>query len=258
MEEHRTPRTPAPDGAGAAAGADRTAWPRARIEESTMGRRVVFAASAVAAGVLYSSFWWEAALPTGLDPGAAYVSELFARDQPFRPLFASAEAAAGLLAAAAGAVGALAWAAGRDRGRTGPLTAGAAGWAALVLFGLLTAADALVPMDCAVTADPACALAEAEGRLSAAHTVHTVTSSAAVAAGLAAMAALAVALPRRARRPGRLRAVLAVPAAAQLAATGVLLWLIAAGADVGAAQRVQVSVFSVWLIALGVAHGPDD
>ncbi|WP_017595691.1 DUF998 domain-containing protein [Nocardiopsis potens] len=212
-----------------------------------MRRRTVFAAAALSAGVLYSSFWLEGLLPTGVDPVAGYASELFARDRPLRPLFASTEVLAGLSALVAGAVAASA------PGRRPRTALAVLCWAGLLLFGAMTVADALVfPMDCAPTADPACARAEAEGRLSASHTMHEAASSAAVLGGLAAMAG-SVGAVRAGLGPGLL-----LLAAVQAAATALLLWLIASGGDVGIVQRIQISLFSVWLIVLGVAHDPDE
>ncbi|GAA1083180.1 DUF998 domain-containing protein [Nocardiopsis composta] len=212
-----------------------------------MRRRTVFAAAAVLSGVLYSSFWLEGLLPTGTDPVAGYASELFARDRPLRPLFASTEVLAGAFALVAGAAGALAL---RHRPRS---ALAVLCWGGLLLFGAMTVVDALVfPMDCAPSTDAACARAEAAGRLSASHGMHEVASSTAVLGGLAAMAGSA-----GAARLG-LRPVLLLLAAVQAAATALLLWLIASGGDVGIVQRIQISLFSVWLIVLGAAHDPDE
>ncbi|MEU5211949.1 DUF998 domain-containing protein [Streptomyces sp. NPDC020742] len=110
------------------------------------------------AAVLYNGWLLEFWLPTGLDPRHSYVSELYAADQPYRPLFGGIESCCAVLVVLAALL---------VYGRT------AGGWSragrlALVGFGLSSLADVMLPMRCAPSLEPGC---------EAVHPWHTVTSA---------------------------------------------------------------------------------
>ncbi|MFI0224097.1 DUF998 domain-containing protein [Streptomyces lydicus] len=110
------------------------------------------------AAVLYNGWLLEFLLPTRLDPRHSYVSELYAADQPFRPLFGGIESGCAVLVT----MGAL-LACGIARGAWTRY-----GCAALAGLGLSSLADVLVPMRCAPSVERAC---------EAVHPWHTVTSA---------------------------------------------------------------------------------
>ncbi|WP_327689839.1 DUF998 domain-containing protein [Streptomyces tubercidicus] len=146
--------------------------------------REAWAALLLAAGaVLYNGWLLEYLLPTGLDPRHSYVSELYAADQPFRPLFGGIES----LCAVFVAVGALlAYGSASDGWGRG-------GWLAMLGLGMSSVADVLLPMRCAPSVEPACA---------AVHPSHTVTSALAHFFVFAAMALLSrAAVTARPRLP---------------------------------------------------------
>ncbi|MFE1177041.1 DUF998 domain-containing protein [Streptomyces sp. NPDC058773] len=111
-----------------------------------------------AAAVLYNSWLLEFLLPTGLDPRHSYVSELYAADQPYRPLFGAIESGCAVLVVPAAVL-----AYGRAAGRWVRM-----GRPALVGFGLSSLADVLLPMRCAPSREPGC---------EPVHLWHTVTSA---------------------------------------------------------------------------------
>ncbi|MGW1374124.1 DUF998 domain-containing protein [Streptomyces sp. NPDC002446] len=185
-----------------------------------------------AAAVLYNGWLLEYLLPTGLDPRHSYVSELYAADQPFRPLFGGIES----VSAAFVIVGAL-------------LASGSApdgwwrgGWLALFGLGMSSVADVLLPMRCAPSVDPAC---------QAVHPSHTVTSALAhffVFASMALLSRAAVsAWPRLPliRRWGTRVLALALPTA--VCTVGPLFgrpgWH-------GVAQRAHLTLVGVWFALL--------
>lgn len=195
--------------------------------------REAWAALALAAAaVLYNGWLLEFPLPTGLDPRHSYVSELYAADQPFRPLFGGIESAcAGLVVAAA----LLAYSCARDGWERG-------GWLALLGLGMSSVADVLLPMRCAPSVEPACA---------AVHPSHTVTSALAHFFVFASMALLgraaATAWPRLPliRRWGLRVLSLALPTA--VCTVGPLFgrpgWH-------GVAQRTHLALVGVWFALL--------
>ncbi|MGW7054285.1 DUF998 domain-containing protein [Streptomyces sp. NPDC054887] len=115
------------------------------------------AAALVGAALLYNGWLLELWLPTGLDYRHAYVSELFAADQPFRALFGGMEIACAALVMAGALLA-------RD---LLPGAAARSGWWALCGFGASSLADVMLPMGCAPSLEPAC---------EAVHPWHTVTS----------------------------------------------------------------------------------
>jgi hypothetical protein len=129
------------------------------------------AVALVVVAVAYSGLPLEAAAGFPLDPAAAYLSELAARDRPGRLPFALADGVAGTVAVLA-AVVLRRW----QRVPRSPLAARAVP-GLLAVFGLATVADVLSPMACAPSADAGCARAEQQWDLDAGHEVHLVTSS---------------------------------------------------------------------------------
>jgi hypothetical protein len=200
-----------------------------------------------AAAVLYSAWLLSYALPTRVGTVDAYVSELTARDQPYRLLYVACDAFAGLLA-----IGVAAYAGRAERFRNAPGDVIGA-WLALGVFGLATVLDVAFPMDCAPSVTAACHTAESLGRVSASHEIHSGTSTVAYAAILLNMALVCRSerrapgtWPRLGRAAGPLTLVTAV-------STAVVLALVPSGEWVGIPQRVSVLAVAVWLVALGRA-----
>ncbi|WP_318211378.1 DUF998 domain-containing protein [Streptomyces sp. SJL17-1] len=236
-------------------------------------------AALLALGALaYTAWALEVLVRTGLDPVRTYVSELAASDQPFGTFFRATDLVSGTLVLAGAVLG---WAGTRGARHartpeTGPPEAGRPeasrpdaggqsrrvrepwallGWGALALFGAATVADSRLPLSCAATADPECALRETAGLVPVTHTAHAVSSALAMTGALVALVALTVA----ARRYGRWRPLARtgpVIVALELAAT---VWTLAAVAAfeggkgtwaLGAGQRLQVLLVAVWLAVL--------
>ncbi|WP_372499135.1 DUF998 domain-containing protein [Streptomyces somaliensis] len=194
----------------------------------------------------YSAWLLELPLATGLDPLRSYVSELAAADQPLGALFRTTDLLAGLLLLAAALPPLLA-------ARRPPWAV--AGWAALALFGAVTAVDSRLPLSCAPTADAACAAREDAGLVPAAHTAHAVSSGLAMAGAVTAVVALTVAARRYGWWPLLARTG-PVLVALELAATA---WTLAAVAAfeaghghwaLGVGQRAQLLLVAVWLLLL--------
>lgn len=200
----------------------------------------------VIAALAYSGFPFELAAGVPLDPGSAYLSELAARDQPLRLLFAAADAVA---AVAAGIAGVLM----RRELRSSTRTVSA--WVrsvpvALIVFGSATIVDVLSPMRCAPSADSACARAEASWQLGTAHAVHNFSSSVATMAAVALCVTVAVLLARTGKATGWLRAPATIVLVAALVASAVVAVassLAVAGIPpmpgIGWWQRVQTLAF---------------
>lgn len=218
-------------------------------------RRAARIAAVIAgfAALLYSAWVLAPWLNPEHDAASAYVSELAAGDQPFGRLFRGFDAAAGLaLALAAGVLVA------RDRGglrqrlrRNGPFVM-------LALFGLATVADALLPMSCAPTGDPRCALEERLGLLPWTHQLHSVSSS---LAGMFALVALGWSLLRVWRRHRRgepesgplplLIAGIALALVHTVALAYTLLEVAGLGVGgLGAAQRISLAALALWWVLL--------
>ncbi|MEW9548828.1 alpha/beta fold hydrolase [Nonomuraea sp. NPDC050783] len=189
-----------------------------------MERRLyVLAAAAFIMAAVLGSAWITGQFTTpAVDRANGYVSELAARDQPWAYLFRVSDALAGLACVLGVALT--------------PRVAGEGpGWAALAAYGLLLAAGAAFPLDCAFLSDPVCG-----GRgLTAGRLAHLVAGALCTAAVLAAMALLA------ARWRSRAAWLLAGLAAAATALIGAAL---AAGRGAGLADRVQLTLVAVWLV----------
>ncbi|CAM3811993.1 hypothetical protein GCM10009799_07240 [Nocardiopsis rhodophaea] len=230
-----------------------SADPPGRPAETTSAAPVGRAAArvgriaAIATAVSYSAWLVEFVLPTGIDPGLSFVSELSAADAPFGALFRATDRVSGVLAIVCALAG-LAWG---SRGRWSRVL-----WLGLLLFGGATFADTILTMDCMVSADAVCAAKERAGELSAAHTAHSYSSSVSGTAGLVGAGALAL-HQRGSRAAGPVWALFAT----QLAAMAAVLVLLAIGGGqpvdgLGIAQRVQIGAVAAWLVAVGVLSGP--
>ncbi|WP_157244422.1 alpha/beta fold hydrolase [Nonomuraea typhae] len=183
---------------------------------------VVSACAFIVAAVLYSAWVPGQFANPAVDRTEGYLSELAARDQSWSALFRAADALAGLACVLGVAL------APRVRAEW-------PGWLAMAAFGLLTAADSAVPLDCALISSPACERAPH----TLAHHLHTYTSALASAASLVAMLLLARAWRTRTAR---------FLAGAYTLATVLTLVAAAAGHLVGVAQRAQVAVIALWLV----------
>lgn len=211
-------------------------------------RRVARVAAGIAllAAVLYSAWLLAPLVNPAHDATSGYVSELAARDQPFSRLFRGFDAAAGLTLAMAVVVLLV-----RDRGRwrsNGPFIA-------LGLFGLATFVDALLPLSCAPTSDPICAIEERLGLLPVSHQLHAVSSGA--AGGLALVALVWPLLRLRARRrEGAAPSWLIAPGVGlalvhTVALAYTLLEIAGLGVGgLGLAQRISLATLALWWVLL--------
>lgn len=210
----------------------------------------------MAGAILYLAWILEGVLlTTELDPASSYISELSARNQAGSLLYRTTDGLAG----ATVTVGAfLAAFSPRLRRRLTPEVRPywRIMWWSLVVFGLSTVADAVFPMECAITGDAACTAAEMASELPWTHQVHTVTSSVATAALLVAVA---VAMPV-ARRAGWHYGVLVIVAGALTLLGSVWLGVEMARPHlpftppwdslIGASQRLQILGASLWLMRI--------
>jgi hypothetical protein len=203
----------------------------------------------LALGVLSAAsncaFLVRAASGSRLDPVNSFISELEVPGQPASGFFRWASVLSGLLAVLF-AVGL--------RPRLPPGRLAVAGCAALALFGLAGAVDALVPMDCAPSASVLCLRAEQDDPVSWLASAHTWFD----AAGTVAVLASLWLLGRHLRgRPGwRL--------AAGAGSTGFVWLTLGSGVlaamsywyvpGLGVVQRLQVLAVSAWLVLLAAVQ----
>lgn len=201
------------------------------------------------AGILYVGVVLEVAAGWPLDPTRSYLSELAALDQPTSALFRGTDLAAGALVVAGLAVLGVAYRRRRAAGHAAATLVQRVTFWALVAFGLATMADALLPLDCALSVGT-CAAREEAGHLSATHHAHTFSS---VASGIGSFVASAgIVWLARARR----RTLLGF--SARLAgALGPVLGIVTGTIGMfgsplpfgtGIAQRLQIVAFSVVLV----------
>ncbi|MFC5722844.1 DUF998 domain-containing protein [Streptomyces gamaensis] len=194
----------------------------------------------------YSAWILEYFLDTGLSYSHAFVSELSARDQPYRWLFGGADAVAGVLATAAAAV-MLALRPPRDHWAT-------TGWLGLAVFGISTAADVLLfPLDCAVSQSTECRVAEDAGRVSLGHQIHTGTSALAGTGLCTAAVTLSVAVRGKRRLSPLTGPVGRWLVGGLIVATVATLVLVPFAYGHGVPQRAQVGLATCWLVAAGLA-----
>lgn len=204
-----------------------------------MNRRAVAGVLLVLAGVAYSAWLLAYVLPVGLSLVHAYVSELAARDQPFRFLFRTTDQVAGTAMVAAAVLLAV-------RAPRRPAYFFALG--GLFLFGLSVVVDASSSLDCASAASEACRIREDAGAVSAADTVHTISS---VVTNFGMVAAV---LGAQRLVTGASRALL-LAAAGAIAATGLaIVWMEELGPDhyAGLVLQVQLLVVGAVLVTAGI------
>lgn len=146
-------------------------------------RRVVVAICLILAGLLYSAWVAEFFLDTGLDPTTSFLSELDARDQPYREFFSTADVVTGSLMVFAAILGFLA---------TPRRRLVVTGWVASGIFGIATIADAKLPLECVAADDPSCPI-EPSGLFPQLHHLHALTSTIAVFAIFTVMVAFTLA-----------------------------------------------------------------
>lgn len=201
------------------------------------------------AGILYLGVVVEAAAGWPLDPARSYLSELAALDQATSPLFRSTDVAAGALVLVGLALLGAAYARARRAGEPAATLVQMVTFWAFVAFGLATVADALLPLDCALSVGD-CAAREEAGELSLAHDAHTFSS---VASGVSSFVASAgVVWLARARRRTLLgfSARLAGSLGPFLGIVTGTIGLFGSPLPVGTGivQRVQIVAFSVVLV----------
>jgi hypothetical protein len=214
------------------------------------GARLVSAAQVLLAlaGILYLGVVVEAAAGWPLDPARSYLSELAALDQATSPLFRSTDVAAGALVLGGLVLLGAAYRLSRRAGEPAATLVQQVTFWAFVAFGLATMADALLPLDCALSVGD-CAAREAAGELSLAHEAHTFSS---VASGVSSFVASAgvVWLARARRRTllgfsARLAGALGPCLGVVTGAIGLFGSPLPVGT--GIVQRVQIVAFSVVL-----------
>lgn len=218
-----------------------------------------------------------------LDPRESFISELFARDQPYSEFLRLVDGVGGAAALAAAVLAALvlrgALGAGRGargerpgtRVRVDGMTVLAV--AGLGVFGAATLVDALSPMSCAPSISESCAAAEEAWLLPFTHYLHTVSSSVSVGGLLTSLVAAVLVWRARGaggggsvdadrRLGGRPAAehttqyrlfVLAVAALVLTTVWTVLEIVLPGAAAVGWAQRVQITVSGIALALLPAA-----
>ncbi|WP_255182438.1 DUF998 domain-containing protein [Rhodococcus sp. 06-1460-1B] len=207
-------------------------------------RRVIAVVFLILAGLLYSAWVAEFFLDTGLDPARSFLSELDARDQPYREFFSTADVVTGSLMILAAVLGFLV-----SPRRRLVVT----GWVASGIFGIATIADAKLPLECVAADDPSCPI-EPSGLFPQLHHLHALTSTIAVFAIFTVMIAFTLAAFRYRAYPLLRTLGVAVLAITALATA----WLMVADNlpgdhGLGIAQRVQVGGMSAYLVVLGCA-----
>ncbi|WP_230591100.1 DUF998 domain-containing protein [Rhodococcoides fascians] len=207
-------------------------------------RRVLAVVFLILAGLLYSAWVAEFFLDTGLDPARSFLSELDARDQPYREFFSTADVVTGSLMILAAVLGFLV-----SPRRRLIVT----GWVASGIFGIATIADAKLPLECVAADDPSCPI-EPSGLFPQLHHLHALTSTIAVFAIFTVMIAFTLAAFRYRAYPLLRTLGVAVLAITALATA----WLLIADNlpgdhGLGIAQRVQVGGMSAYLVVLGCA-----
>lgn len=219
----------------------------------------------IGGGIAYAGVVTEALFGWPLGVERSYLSEMAAADQSYGTLFRAGDVVAGLAVLLAAIL--LVVSRGGDRRDPIPGPTSRAVAVALGIFGAATVADALFPLDCAVSR-PECAAAEAAGTLSTAHTIHAGTSTVAGVAIAAASALLVLPLLRRraadrrapsdgtapipptaATAPSRWLTVLSVGIVVTLTAQTVSH--LVGGPTLGSVQRIQVVLVCLLLISLG-------
>lgn len=197
------------------------------------------------------AFLLEGYVGAELDPTRSFVSELGGLGQPAAMYFRASDFVTGVLLL----VGAIAlW----TLLPTNPALR--LGVAASMVFAVLTAADAFLPLDCAPTVDAACRAAEDAGNVSWQHAAHNVTGVVESVAASLAMILIAWGvwlLQRRRALSGSWESVwqqlvvFGVVYALLSVAVGVM-YLVEMG-PIGTLQRVQIVIYAAGMFTLGLA-----
>ncbi|MGW0328687.1 DUF998 domain-containing protein [Nocardia sp. NPDC003183] len=209
----------------------------------TRGYSLLIALAIAIAGLCYSSWLLEFALPIGTDPVNDFLSELDAEGKPYREVFGTADTVVGLLLIPAALGGLLVF---RRRRLT------TIGWTALLCFGASTIADALLPLHDCAPGDSACG--GDSGLFPQLHQPHALTSTLAVTS----IAVAAFAFSAAAYRYHRWRILREFGVAVLVLGSAATIWMMVAdnlsgSYALGIAQRIQVGTMSLWLLALATA-----
>ncbi|MEV6660797.1 DUF998 domain-containing protein [Nocardia fluminea] len=209
----------------------------------TRGYSWLIASAIAIAGLCYSSWLLEFALPIDTDPVNDFLSELDAEGKPYREVFGTADKVVGLLLIPAALGGLLAF---RRRRLT------TIGWTALLCFGASTIADALLPLHDCAPGDSACG--GDSGLFPQLHQPHALTSTLAVTS----IAVAAFAFSAAAYRYHRWRILREFGVAVLVLGSAATIWMMVAdnlsgSYALGIAQRIQVGTMSLWLLALATA-----
>jgi len=201
------------------------------------------------AGILYVGVVLEAAAGWPLDPTRSYLSELAALDQPTSALFRGSDLAAGALVVVGLAALGVAYRRRRAAGHPPASLVQRVTFWALVAFGLATMADALLPLDCALSVGT-CAAREEAGHLSATHHAHTFSSVASGIGSFVASAGIVWLARARRRTPLGFSARLAGALGPVLGIVTGTIGMFGSPLPLGTgiAQRVQIVAFSVVLV----------
>ncbi|MFF2394264.1 DUF998 domain-containing protein [Nocardia sp. NPDC058114] len=209
----------------------------------TRGYSLLIAIAIAIAGLCYSSWLLEFALPIDTDPVNDFLSELDAEGKPYREVFGTADTVVGLLLIPAALGGLLVF---RRRRLT------TIGWTALLCFGASTIADALLPLHDCAPGDSACG--GDSGLFPQLHQPHALTSTLAVTS----IAVAAFAFSAAAYRYHRWRILREFGVAVLVLGSAATIWMMVAdnlsgSYALGIAQRIQVGTMSLWLLALATA-----
>jgi hypothetical protein len=222
-----------------------TAGPDPRTPDRSRAGGVVVLLVGLVAAASNCTFVFRAMSPSRLDPLNSMISELEVPGQPFSELFRWSSLLSGV-AAAVFAVGL------HRRIPRGRLRLGAS--AALAVFGVAGAVDALIPMDCAPSASAVCFRDELDGPTSWPYQAHTWFDVAGTVALLVALGLLARHLRHRAGWRGA-AVTSGVAFVCLCVGSGVLMvmsiWYLP---GVGLVQRLVVLATSAWLAGLAVAQ----
>lgn len=212
------------------------------IDSDRWSERIGAGGAAVLGGlaaIAYSAWLVEFRLGSGLSPRASYVSELGAATQPHAEFFNGLDLATGAC------IIVLAYALHRRIRHHRLLDLGCL---ALGAFGLGSALEAALPLDCAPSLDAQCAAREFSGHGISWHDRgHTLSSVFSIVAILVSMSLLGWALRNRPRWRWPARCwLVATPFIALL--SGYVGLLAIYRRPVGLAERAMVSCFSLWVL----------
>nr|WP_228536922.1 DUF998 domain-containing protein [Nocardia sp. XZ_19_231] len=204
---------------------------------------MLIALAIAVAGLCYSSWLLEFALPIDTDPVNDFLSELDAEGKPYREVFGTADKVVGLLLIPAALGGLLVF---RRRRLT------TIGWTALLCFGASTIADALLPLHDCAAGNSTCG--GDSGLFPQLHQPHALTSTLAVTS----IAVAAFAFSAAAYRYHRWRILREFGVAVLILGSAATIWMMVAdnlsgSYALGIAQRIQVGTMSLWLLALATA-----